>query len=322
MDKKIDFCSHFKNDCAAFVQWKRSLGYIYDTEALMLKRIDRFLCERYPDATILSSSIVNDWCRKRDNEHPRTHCSRIRCIKQFAKYLLSHGVDAFIPDLPSESKARRMFRAHIYTSKELHMLFSYFDSIDPVEHPLRSLQWPVLFRLFYSSGLRSREARSLKIDDFNSQKGTIVVRKSKFGKSRVIPLHPNMTDRLSAYLEALPEYLRKAGLVFPNEKGREYGRHVFFAALMKAADAVGIPHSGKSRGIRVHDFRHTFAVRTMRNAFEAGRNTTAFLPYLSAYMGHVDLRGTEVYLQMTPESFPEISRRFSESFGNLVPKEV
>ena len=131
-----------------------------------------------------------------------------------------------------------------------------------------------------------------------------------------------MTNRLAAYLDALPVHLLKSRLVFPNEHGREYGRHAFFAALMKAADAVGIQHSGKSNGVRVHDFRHTFAVRTLRNAFETGRNTTAFLPYLSAYMGHVDLRGTEVYLQMTPESFPEISRRFSESFGNIVPREV
>jgi len=322
MSNQIRFNSSLGEECAAFVRWKRSLGYVYDTEERMLQRIDRFLRESHPGAQSLSADIVNEWCQKREGEHPRTHCSRIRCIKQFAKYLVAHGTDAFVPNLPSESKARQMFRAHIYTTKELHMLFSYFDSIDPVAQPLKSIQWPVLFRLFYSSGLRSREARTLLIEDFDPHAETIVVRKSKFGKSRLIPLHPNMAKRLSSYINTIPEHLRKAGLVFPNEQGRPYARHVFFAALMKAADAVGIPHAGKSNGIRVHDFRHTFAVNALRNAFETGANTTAFLPYLSAYMGHVDLRGTEVYLQMTPEAFPEISRRFSTSFGHLIPKEV
>jgi len=315
-----DFKSALKTECAEFIKWKRSLGYSYETEEFMLLRIDRFIADTYPDAKDLTREIVDAWCAKRETEHPRTHSSRVRCIKQFATYLIQRGRQAFVTDLPSESKARRIFRAHIYTSKELHMIFSYFDSIDAVADPLGSLQWPVVFRLFYSSGLRSCELRNLSVADFDQDAGTLFIRKTKFGKSRIIPLHPNMTRRISKYLENLPSRLRKSGVLFPANDGRIHERHSFFSALMKAVDAVGIPHAGKSKGVRVHDFRHTFAVRSLRQAFETNMKTTAFLPFLSAYMGHADMRGTEVYIQTTPEAFPEITRRFSAAYGELVPK--
>ena len=315
----FNFVGPLSKHCESFIAWKRSGGLKYEAEYDMLRRFDKFTCDYIFPKDTLPRNIVEKWCIKREHEHPRTQCSRIRVVKLLALYMSLRGYDAYVTCLPSEVKSRRMFHAHIYTDSELKLIFNEIDNLNPKRYPIGHVQYPVLFRLYYSAGLRLSEGYDLRIKDVDFLSETIFIRNTKFGKSRIVPLNHEMFLILKRYIE---KYCTKQpdDYVFPRS-GQKKPQKTIGSFFIRLVRRVGIYHGGKSKGVRIHDFRHTFAVRSMRNAYLAGEDMTNFMPYLSAYMGHADLRGTELYLQLTADIYPEITKRFSDTFSNIYPTE-
>jgi integrase len=84
----------------------------------------------------------------------------------------------------------------------------------------------------------------------------------------------------------------------------------------------GTPHAGRGKGPRIHDYRHLFAVHTLRRWYQAGENLDAKLPLLATYLGHQHLSGTQRYLHLTTELFPEITARLDVAFGEVIPRRI
>ncbi|MCZ8510888.1 hypothetical protein O9H85_00220 [Paenibacillus filicis] len=154
------FSSNFKRQLEDFIQQKRAVGFPYEECQKRLKAFDRFCMEHYPQERQLTRELVMHWAEQRPDEHVNTLIRRITPIRQFAKYLNSVGVEAYV--VPSGIPAKGIrYIPHIYTKQELKAFFFALDQCEYNQNsPARHLVVPVIFRVLYCCGLRSSELPS------------------------------------------------------------------------------------------------------------------------------------------------------------------
>jgi len=172
-----------------------------------------------------------------------------------------------------------------------------------------------LLILLYGSGLRIGEALRLTLRDVDIVQRIITVRNTKFFKTRLVPIGPKLAEELAAHIARRRQLSMPAGedsALFATRTGRAwYHRHVvaLFQQVRRAAQ-IGCP-TGELRPPRLHDLRHTAAVHRVLVRYRSGKDVQRLLPQLATYLGHVEIKSTQRYLQMTPELLQEASRRFA-----------
>lgn len=303
-------------EMSAFVQEKRATGCRYIAEAAQLHRLDRFLCAQPRSEAPLSRNQVESWIAKQPHERPRTHKARVLLVRQFALFLQRHGIAAHVPDSRFTAVARLDFVPYIFTRAEVRRLLEAVDHLpfDP-RSPERQWVMPELFRVLYGCGLRAGEAARLRVGDVDMEHGVLTIRQGKFRKDRLVPLAPAMTDRLRRYI-AVMNLVDPDAVFFPNAYGRSYSLRGIYGLFRRFLRQCGIAHGGRGRGPRLHDLRHTFAVHCLERWYRQGDDLNARLPLLVAYLGHQSLQGTQRYLRLTPEVFPNITARLESFLGS------
>lgn len=309
-----------------FVREKRAVGYKYEVGAVVLMHLDRFLAEQAPADDGLSRSAVRRWLAKDPLEGPRTQQARFTAARQFAEFLRRLGHPAYVPDGSLRAKGETSFQPHIFTHAEVRALLHEVDRLPPISwSPVRHLVMPEIFRLLYGCGFRVGEVVNLRIDDVDLNRGVLTVREGKFGKDRLVPPALPLVERLRSYDAAVSAVVgprRGDASFFPSALGEPYRVGAVYTVFRQLLYRSGIPHRGEGKGPRVHDLRHSFAVHTMLRWYREGADLDAKLPVLSTYMGHLSLLGTERYLHLTAELFPEVAVRVNAAFGDIIPRSV
>ena len=319
MVKNFQFYSVFAKELDNYVTEKRSVGYKFDKGASILKRLDVFLEFNNLREKRLPKELVTLWITKNPNESISTQSGRISTTRGFAQYLVRLGYDAYIIPGKVLKLYRYSYTPHIFTEQELKNIFLASDSYAFSElTPYRHLALSLLFRLLYGTGLRISEALKLKISDVNLIDGVLYIKEAKFGKERFVPLSNTLTARCATYLERIYELNYSGVYFFPSPYGGHYNSSTMYKYFRDLIWQAGISHSGK--GPRVHDFRHTFAVHCLKKWVLKGEDLTNLLPYLSVYLGHKDLRGTQHYLKLTAELYPAIISNMENHFSYLIPE--
>jgi len=300
---------------------KRALGYKYQAEALVLGRFQAFSHGEFPGVDTVTRASVEAWiaCARRRAVKPATVNCLIAPVRELARWLGRRGVEAYV--LPAgvlEKPAR--YIPHIYTDGELATLFEQTDRCRYCpEVPFRHLVMPVLFRTIYACGLRCSEARLLRVKDVDIERGVLQIRDAKGGKDRQLPVSDPLRERLVGYHAKLAGqpgwewFFPGATLGVPLTLNNV--NHNFRRFLWQAR----IPHGGRGHGPRVHDLRHAMAVNNLRTWFARGENVNALLPVLQTYLGHASIGDTAYYLHLTAESYPNITARLTQAFGDIVP---
>ena len=167
---------------------------------------DRYCKKQYPEAARLSQEMIDEWCRKRDTETNNSCRSRIYVVVSFIEYLRTRGKTRVIaPDIPRQEK--RTYIPHAFTDAELMNFFRACDSLPAVsrtpEQLSRKITIPVFFRLLYSSGLRTNEARMLRVEDVDWRHGVLNIRYSKGHAQHYVVLHDSMLNLLKRYDAAI-----------------------------------------------------------------------------------------------------------------------
>jgi integrase len=313
----FDFRSPLGELMEKFIKQKRAFGCRYNTESHTLHAFDRFLCNLGAVTMELPRPLVEAWTAKRPHEIHRTQKARIGIIRQFAIFMRQEGLNAFVPEARLASSVSRFdFTPYIFSRDQVRRILGAADQIRPNKWaPLRHRVMPEIFRLLYACGMRETEVLQLRVRDVNLEAGVVTVREGKFRKDRLVPLAPCMVRRLRAYIITLGD--AAPGDVFlPARDGRPY-RNVYytFRQLLRQA---GIPHGGRGKGPRLHDLRATFAVHRLEVWYQQGEDLGAKLPVLATYMGHQSLSGTQRYLRLTPNLFPDITSRLEASVGHVI----
>jgi integrase len=316
---KHEYASVFKTQIHDYMGQMRSVGYHFDTAAEVLWRFDRFCLEQgYADSN-LSRFIVEGWNKRRPHESIRTQLQRISAVRGLARHIVRSGKEAFVTPGTNMGTERYSYQPHIFTSDEMGRLLAACDSFVPCPaSPRRHIVMPMLIRLTYGCALRISEARKLEVRDVNLSEGTLTIRNTKFNKSRIVPVADGLTRNLGAYHETLLVGKADDYPFFPSHRGCVYSHAGIYCFFREALYRAGIPHTGK--GPRIHDLRHTAACRCLQEWARTGRDLTNCLPYLSVYLGHEDLRGTQHYLRLSAEMYPDIVCDVEKSCSWMIPE--
>jgi site-specific recombinase XerD len=305
-----------------FVREKQASGYRYDAGARLLQRFDRFLCGEPLVPQTLPRSVSRQWLAKQPHESAGTHQHRISVVRQFAQFMCRLGYPADVPDGRLAPRNAAGFAPRILRHAEVVAILSAVDQLAPTaQTPLRHLVMPEIFRLLYGCGFRVSELLRLRVADVDLDQGIITVREGKFGKDRLVPPAVPLVKRLQQYAAGLGG--RPADAVFfPSHHDRPWTKGTVYALFRKLLYQCGIAHAGRGKGPRLHDMRHTYAVHTLLRWYREGADLDARLPILATYLGHQTLAGTQRYLHLTAELYPEITRRTNAAFGDVIPRRV
>jgi integrase len=179
---------------------------------------------------------------------------------------------------------------------------------------------PVLFRLLLGCGLRISEALEMRFGDVDLENGVITIRMSKFDKDRIVPLSSSVLNALLSY-SVKQHKIPKNGDApyFTHRDGRKINKDVIYRWFRKVLWSAGISHGGPGKGPRVHDFRHTFSVCSLKAMADKGMDIYCALPILSTYLGHSSVSATGQYVRLTQDMFPEIVEKASAIAAYVIP---
>lgn len=281
--------------------WKRRDSYGY-----MLGTLCDHLVGRGAEPGTLTEDDVRSYLRLCEGKAASTVRGRECMVRQFATHLRSSGHDAWV--LPRSELTRRGTDLVPYTFSrdEVPGTFAACDEVRTRGPGSRNrLFHQVLFRLPYSTGMRLGEALALSAGDVDLKADVITVRDGKGGVSRIVPFHPSLHPWLGEW-DAHRRESVGGDHFFESTFG---GAHTQPSACARFTKVV-LPAAGivpaEGQRINVHSIRHTFACHALDAMAKAGKDTRVTLPYLSAYMGHKDIKSTEIYLRLTEDRFGEV----------------
>jgi integrase/recombinase XerD len=306
------FTSALASALSSFAKHRQALGYADKANLYRLAHFDRFLVARGWTCSYLTRDIVEDWVASGPPLRPNSRAVRMHVMRLLSRFISQIHPETYIPGPAWGPRQTSSFRPHIYTSAEIATLLNKASHLTPVGS-LRPLTYSTLFGLLYCTGLRISEALTLRLSDVDFDANMLLVRESKFHKSRLLPLGTDVSDALRRYQE---ECAKRAcprdpdAPFFVNERRSACGYPAVCAIFLLIARRVGVRGPVGARGPRIHDLRHTFAVHRLLAWYRDGGDVQARLPLLSDYLGHVSLASTQVYLETTAELLHEAARRF------------
>jgi integrase/recombinase XerD len=291
----------------------------YHKAAKLLKRFDDYAFNSSKNEPTLTKEIVLGWTKRVEHETKSTQQGRISVIRGLAEYMSRTGKVVYIYPKGTDSVERYSYTPYIFSKKEIAAIFRASDNYAKSEtSPHRHLMLPLIIRMLYCCGLRISEVTNLTVAAINLIDGTIYVKGAKFGKERLIPMSENLTKRCCEYSEKVLAGRPLDSFFFPSPYNGHYDSSTVYCHFRRILWEAGISHTGN--GPRLHDVRHTFAVHCLKKWVLAELDLTNCLPYLSAYLGHEDMRGTQHYLRLTADLYPDIIQKVELSCSWLIPE--
>lgn len=278
----------------AYLALRRSVGYRLQAEEYLLHDFARWASEQ--GDTHVRTNTATEWAAAGPSPWQRER--RLRALVQFARHARTEDPRHEVP--PTCVFGRRQIRRppHIYTADEVRRLLDAASRLSPL-WPLRPEVFTTLFGLLASTGLRVSEALALRLGDVTAD--GLVIRKTKFNKTRLVPLHPSTAAALDRYLDLRRRTSAVTDYVFISSKGAGLPYPTVVSWFLRLARQVGLRGGAGTRGPRIHDMRHTFAVRALENSPGGGSPVGRQMRALSTYLGHVNLADTCWYLHSTPQ---------------------
>lgn len=318
------FKSMFAPYFMSFVKMKTAMGFTTSKIEYIFKELDELYYVMPLQEPILTKELVMVWRESRLNDSERTLYDKWSIISQFSRYMCHCGFICYVPPMPRQKD--KLFIPRIFTHEEIERFFSAADGlrVQNIQPTLCLFSMPALFRLLYSTGIRIGEALNLNNEDLNFEKGTILIRKSKNQRQRIIPITPSLEAVLRQYISyrdrmPLKSVLCKESPLFVSHTGKRVLKGTAYTWFRKILKLCNIPFIGGNHGPRVHDLRHTFAVHSLMKQVKSGKDMYCLLPILSVFMGHKTLLGTEAYIRLTSEMFPELNLQISAISSYVFP---
>ena len=323
-----EFHSLFGQEIQIYVDYKRALGRKFVTEARALRLFDRFLADRaitVPDT--LTPSVIDAFLASRPRPKPRSFNHLLGVVRGFFDWMVTQQR---LPSSPVHTQTRRcprQPRPFLFTPEQFGQLLNLANRLpDDARVQHRAAVYSLIFSVMYGLGLRVGEVTRLRYGDIDQNRHLLVIRESKFGKSRLVPFGPQMDKRITEYLHQRVDWYGSWSSEAPIFSFREAHTKPLrpetisqtFHHLIPKLELV-IP-----AGIdppRLHCLRHSFAVQTLLHWYRTDVDPGRRLFHLATFMGHVNVESTAWYLTITDELLEEANRRF-ERFAAMISQET
>jgi integrase/recombinase XerD len=285
-----------------YLRIRRSLGFRLQQQASSLRNFVTFL--RTEGASHITTELALRWATQPAKAHPAAWAWRLGRVRRFAIWYSATEPRTEIPPAGLLPHRRRRKPPHIYSDDEIERLLRRAQQL-PSRKGLRSRTFTTLFGLLVATGMRVSEALSLDRPDVDFDRGILHVQRTKFGKSRYVPVHPSTVESLKKYAEARGRLFPTPPIpaFFITERGGRITGATARYTFAKLSQQLGLRASSKGhgRGPRLHDMRHRFAVRTLIHWYRSGLDVERELPKLATYLGHVHVNESYWYLEAVPE---------------------
>jgi integrase len=297
-----------------YLKLRRALGYKLLDPERYLRKFLAFLASE--GAEWITIELARKWATSNPNVRPSNWAAQLRAVRLFANY--RKMTDPRTEILPSKLLLHQPQRAkpYIYSHNEIAALVGTARQLaSPMG--LRGMTVSTLLGLLAATGLRSGEALKLDNSDIHIEQAMLHIRHGKFGKTRMVPIHPSTATALRAYTQ-LRDALHGTPVTsafFVNIRGTRVSYDSVRNAFVRVSRQVGLRKPEDSHGPRLHDLRHTFVVRTITRWYQEGRDIERELPKLATYLGHVHWADTYWYITSVPELMNLASDRLEKALG-------
>lgn len=290
---------------------RRALGYKLERAGRLLPTFVTFL--EGSGAGFITTELALAWATQAGRGGAPWFATRLGLVRPFARYVSALDPRTEIPSVDLLPGRRRRTIPYLYSEADLQALLTAARSL---RSPFIASTYATLLGLLACTGMRVGEVLALDRTDLDSRRGLIVVRHSKFGKSRLIPLEATTLRVLTEYGRDRDRTIHRAtspSLLVSSVGSRlDYrGVHHVFLRLLKSAGLA----DRRPRRPRIHDLRHGFAVATLLDWYRAGVDVQSRLPLLSTYLGHVSPSSTYWYLTATPDLIMLAHQRLERALG-------
>jgi integrase len=301
---------------------RRRQGFRLRSRDAFLSSFARFVAAKRHRGP-LTVELIAEWVRTAKGGHgdAGTWARSWGRLRHFIRYLQQFEPDTEVPETSLVGAEPGRVTPHIYHDDEIVDLLAAARTLGPAGS-IRPFTYETLFGLMASTGLRISEAIHLRDADVDLKRGMLTIRQTKFAKSRQVPIHPSTVKALACYRRQRERHLpTTAGMPFLiSSRGRRLGlplgerqAHRVFTGLR---DSLGWINRGGHEAPRLHDLRHTFAVRRLMRWYADGAEIDQKMLALSTYMGHAEIFYTYWYLTGVPELMAITAGRF-EQFADL-----
>lgn len=301
-----------------YLDYRKSLGLDTRVARGYLNDFSKYLKENYPLALVITKNMTMPWCVARETEKSCSFKSRMSYLRQFTIFAYSLDFCDFILDTSFTPKIDR-YTPYLFTDKELNDLFDTAIKIsDQDPNSYKKLIVATVYRLIFFCGLRPNEGRELMISDIDLKDKTILIRKNKNRKERIIPFSDDVYEMIKSYLQKAARFNLNSPYLFSSPNNDGYKSKWLRLELLKLWDMVKDP-SNTSR-VRVYDLRHRFATTLMMKFIDEGADLNNVLPYMSSYMGHSSFEETAYYIHLLPERLLSSKAINWQAMSNVIPE--
>lgn len=305
--------SAFAQHAADYLRLRRALGHKLDDAHRLLPRFVAYLDEI--GATTITVDVALTWVQRPDADPSSSvWLRRMSVVRGFARHMSGMDPATEIPPLGLVTFRRRWRPPFIYSTGDVVALMDEVPRTIPTE--LRAATFKTIIGLLAATGVRIGESIALKRSDIDWGEGVVVVRGSKFNKTREVPLDPTTVDALGSYATIRDACVPRptSPTFFVSRKGTPVIYTDFGVKFRELVNRTGIGADSPLRP-RIHDLRHSFAVHTLVRWHQAGEDVGALLPRLSTYLGHLTPGYTYWYLSAAPELLALAAARLEKLRG-------
>lgn len=320
--KEIQFNSSFADSINQFLQLRAATlkERTVSVNKRQLKSFDDYLSANH--ALTITKDIVDGWIAML-NGSDSTIIHAVCTIRMYILFLVDSGIEAYVPDLP---KQHDDYIPYIFNEDEIIRIIEAADSYPARWNnsiPYMRAMLPVIIRLALCCGLRLSEAVCLKRKDFNPDSGIIIIKNGKNDKPRIVPMHKTLSEILVKYCLSVGILDSPDAWLFPGKNTSSHVEgekiHFRFANILKRS-GITVSKRKYERGPCFHCLRHTFVLSAFKQLEAMGISTDNSVPYLSIYLGHNNLKGTERYMKFTPDMFIDEFQKFSAFSNGIFPE--
>ncbi len=301
----------------SYIIYKKASGRWSDSYEQNLHLFDRHCSRQYPKAKVLTQEMVDGWCAQRATEKNNSCIARINVVSGFVHYLLSRGKTVVAgPVFPR--REQQTYIPHAFCASELDNFFKACDSLPSTPRVpvvfLRRITVPVFFRLLYSSGIRTNEARMLHVGDVDLDHGILNIRHSKGPSQHYVALHVTMLNLLKRYNAAIQVLYPEREYFFPAYNG-SYHTRAWIQCNFR--ELWGVYNSSYATA---YDLRHHYATENINQWVGEGFEFDSKLLYLSKSMGHSTQESTRYYYSLVPAMADILEKLSGRGFDDIVPE--
>jgi len=306
----------------AYTAMRHNLGFVFRLPASLLRTFVAFVDQA--GSPFITTELVRQWALQPTEAQPSTWAGRLSIARRFAVWRRASDPRTEVPPADLVGQRYRRKPPQLYTNHDVVRLVQSAAAL-PSAKQLRGHTYATLFGLLAVTGLRINEALHLDRSDVDLQEGVLTIRRTKFGKSRLVPIHPTTQEALHVYGEARDRIIPTSATpaFFLSERRTritEWMTRYTFAGVSRRVGLRPPTRGGRhGHGPRIQDLRHRFAAQTLIAWYRAGIDVERELPKLSTYLGHVHTADTYWYLEAIPELLQLAAERLAQTPPEVTP---